>query len=331
MRRPVFETKQRLLSLLSAEQFLSGKELAQQLGITRSAIARHVKELSLLGVDIFSVKGKGHKLAQPLDLIEEDKLAHMLQGVRPESAELHVFPMIDSTNQFWLTRKNETIASGSACFAECQTAGRGRRGRQWQSPLGAALYFSMWWRSTSNLSELMGLSVAVGLAVTRWLNRLQVPAQVKWPNDVYVEGQKIAGILVELEAAANGCGQAVIGIGLNVALPSSAAEQIDQAWTQLSDHLPQALSRTELAASLYQALFECLSQFELNGLESAIQDWAHYDYFYNQPIRLLMGQHEIHGICRGVDGHGALLVEGAEGIKSYFGGEISVRGQDATG
>lgn len=331
MRRPVFETKRKLLALLSADRFSAGPWLADELGITRSAIARHVKELVELGVDIYSVKGKGHKLAKAVELIDEAHLLELVSSQLPDAAQLHLFPVIDSTNQFWLERRAEGAVSGSGCFAECQTAGRGRRGRQWQSPLGAALYFSMWWQSESNLSELMGLSVAVGLAMTRWLNQLGVEAQVKWPNDIYVEGKKIAGILVELEAGADGCGRAIIGIGLNVALPNTATAAIDQAWTQLKDHLPAPISRTKLAASLYKEVLACLQQFESEGLAPCIQDWPSYDYFIDQPIRLLMGQHQIEGLCRGVDGHGALVVETDEGTKSYFGGEISVRGQDVTG
>lgn len=331
MRRPVFETKQKLLTKLSAERFVSGQQLADELQVTRSAVARHVKELVELGVDIYSVKGKGHRLAKPLELIDEQELKKQLAEVVPQQAQLHVFPVIDSTNQFWLDKRADHAVSGSGCFAECQTAGRGRRGRQWQSPLGAAVYFSMWWQSALNLSELMGLSVAVGLAITRWLNELDVPAKVKWPNDIYVKGQKIAGILVELETREDGCGQAVIGVGLNIALPEASANQIDQAWTQLQDHLPKKISRTELAASLYRSLLSCLQQFELEGLAPCIEDWQQFDHFAEQPIRLIMGPHEVHGICKGVDGHGALLVESDEGIKSYFGGEISVRGQDAAG
>ena len=329
MRRPVFKTKQQLLTRLSAEQFISGQLLANELEISRSAIARHVKELAELGLDIYSVKGKGYRLAKPVDLIDQQQLQNLLQETLPEMAQLHVFPVIDSTNQFWLDKRADLAVSGSGCFAECQTAGRGRRGRKWQSPLGASLYFSMWWQSNSNLSELMGLSVAVGLALTRWLNQQGVPAKVKWPNDIYVNAEKIAGILVELDTRADGCGQAVIGIGLNVALPETATNQIEQAWTQLEDHLPDPVSRTELAASLYETVLHCLQQFEQSGLASCISDWSLYDHFGNQSIRLLMGQHEIEGICKGIDGNGALLVETVAGMKSYFGGEISLRGQDA--
>ncbi len=331
MRRAVFETKQQLLNKLSAHSFRSGQQLAEELAISRAAIARHVKELLAYGVDIYSVKGKGYKLARPLDLIDREELAKAIAGCLPDGAQLHVYPLLDSTNQYWLERKQQQLVSGSACFAECQTAGRGRRGRQWLSPLGAALYFSMWWQSQSNISELMGLSVSLGLAITRWLNQLGVPAQVKWPNDIYVTGKKIAGILVELEALNDGRGQAVIGVGLNVKLPEESAATIDQPWTQLADHLDESYSRTALAAGLYQTIFHCMQQFEAQGLDASLEDWNSYDHFAEQPITLLMGQHRIEGICRGVDGHGALLVETTQGLKSFFGGEISIRGTYAAG
>ncbi len=330
MRRALCKTKQAILRRLSANAFCSGQELAEELDISRSAVARHVKELNEQGVDIFSVKGKGYKLAKPLDLIQIEPLQSLLDASL-QGAELHVFPSIDSTNQFWLDQPSRSIPNGSACFAEYQSAGRGRRGRQWHSPMGAAIYFSTWWQSGLNLSELMGLSVAMGLAVTRWLNSLGAPAQVKWPNDIYIQGKKVAGILVELDAQPDGRGRAVVGVGLNVQLPQQAQSHIDQPWTQLADHLQPLPCRTELAAGLYQAIRACLEQFESEGLAHTIEDWARWDFYYGKPICLLMGQHQISGICRGVDGQGALRVESEQGLKSYFGGEISVRGADVTG
>ncbi|MCM2681455.1 bifunctional biotin--[acetyl-CoA-carboxylase] ligase/biotin operon repressor BirA [Echinimonas agarilytica] len=328
MRKAAFETKRRLLVALRDDCFISGQELAEQFDISRAAISRHVKELEELGVDIYSVKGRGYKLAKPLDLIEAPALAALTGAYLPLGAELLLFPVIDSTNQHWMQQNHADLVSGSACFAECQTAGRGRRGRTWQSPFGASLYFSMWWQSQNNLSEMMGLSVAVGVALTRWMNRLGVNAKVKWPNDIYIEHKKVSGVLVELDAQSDGRGLAVVGIGLNVSMPSAAGALIDQAWTDLSSHLPIAMSRTELAAGLYQTILNCLEQFEQGGLQACIQDWDDYDEFAGQSVRLSMGQHDVEGICRGVDGHGALQVEVGGVVKSYFGGEISVRGCD---
>lgn len=331
MRKPAFESKRAILAKLSAEQFISGTQLAEQLNISRAAIARHVTELQQLGVDIFAVKGRGYRLAQPLDLIAPDKLEGLLQASLPAQAKLHVVPIIDSTNQFWLNKKDDHVASGSACFAESQSAGRGRRGRTWQSPFGAALYCSVWWRSQNNLSELMGLSVAIGLAITRWLHQLGVPAKVKWPNDIYIEQQKVAGILVELEGRPDGCGSAVVGVGLNIHLPKASSEQIDQPWTHLHQWLSPLPNRTELAAGLYQAVIESLQTFESGGLQTCLADWSQYDVFTDKPVSLLMGSHHIDGICRGVDGQGALLVETAEGVRSFFGGELSLRQANVIG
>ncbi|MBD1390517.1 bifunctional biotin--[acetyl-CoA-carboxylase] ligase/biotin operon repressor BirA [Neiella sp. HB171785] len=329
MRKPAFESKRTILEQLSAERFISGTELAEHLAISRSAIARHISELQQLGVDIYVVKGKGYKLATSLDLIDVTKLAALTECYRPDGAELHVFPLIDSTNQFWLNRQPQTPASASVCFAECQSAGRGRRGRAWQSPFGGALYCSVWWRSEHNLSELMGLSVAIGLALTRWLVTLGAPAQVKWPNDIYIKQQKVAGILVELESGKDGKGAAVIGVGLNIKLPSSTTAAIDQPWTELSQWLTPLPSRTEIAAGLYRTLIECLNEFESGGLQQCLADWSRHDVFADQAIRLLMGDHQVAGICRGVDGQGALVIENEQGRRSYFGGEISVRPVDA--
>ncbi|MBW8191658.1 bifunctional biotin--[acetyl-CoA-carboxylase] ligase/biotin operon repressor BirA [Neiella marina] len=325
MRKPAFESKRDILSTLSANAFVSGTELADQFAISRAAIARHVSELQALGVDIFAVKGKGYRLAQTLDLIDPELLKQRLTPRISADAELHVLPLVDSTNQFWLNKKDQNVASGSACWAECQSAGRGRRGRSWQSPFGAALYCSVWWQSQCNLSELMGLSVAVGLAMTRWLQQMGVPAQVKWPNDIYIDNKKVAGILVELESRSDGCGSAVVGVGLNVNLPKQASDQIDQPWTDLSQWLKPVPPRTNLAAGLYQAIVDCLEAFERGGLQHCLTDWSRYDVYHDQAVCLVMGAHQIQGVCRGVDGQGALLVETQDGLRSFFGGELSLR------
>ncbi|GGA84592.1 bifunctional ligase/repressor BirA [Neiella marina] len=325
MRKPTFESKRAILQQLSADNFVSGTDLAARLQISRSAIARHISELQDLGVDIYVVKGRGYKLGARLDLIESEVLAMLIDDWRPQDAELHVYPLIDSTNQFWLDRHPQQPPSASVCFAECQSAGRGRRGRSWQSPFGGALYCSVWWRSDNNLSELMGLSVAIGLALTRWLVDLGVPAQVKWPNDIYIKQKKVAGILVELESGKDGKGSAVVGVGLNIKLPDSVSANIDQPWTDLSQWLVPLPARTQLAAGLYQALVECLQRFEAGGLQQCLADWPKHDVYADKAIRLQMGDHQVAGICRGVDGQGALVIETGDGRRSFFGGEISVR------
>ena len=189
--------RQTLITLLSDGQFHSGEQLGEQLGISRAAVSKHMAALKELGLDLFSLTGKGYRLAVPMALYDEAQL----QALAP-MAPVHCFPVIDSTNQYLLERVNQ-LSSGESCLAECQTAGRGRRGKPWVSPFGCQLILSMYWRLEQGMAAAMGLSLAVGVAVVQALESLGYPGvELKWPNDLYYQGRKLAGILVEMSGSA---------------------------------------------------------------------------------------------------------------------------------
>jgi BirA family biotin operon repressor/biotin-[acetyl-CoA-carboxylase] ligase len=148
--------------------------------------------------------------------------------------------------------------------------------------------------------------------------------QLKWPNDIYAQGRKLAGVLIEAEGQMGGTCECVLGIGLNVALPTNTTG-IDQAWIDLAQLSDQALDRNRLAAYLLEELQTTLVKFEASGLQPFVERWRDLDVYCDQPVKLIMGQKVVYGICRGIDNNGALLLE-AEGVKrAYHGGEISVR------
>lgn len=312
----------KLLTILSDNLFHSGETLGITLGISRAAISNHIKVLSSLGLDIFSVTGKGYCLAQPLTLLDSNKIIAQLTSI--DSAEVEVLNVIGSTNQY-LKDKSTELKNGHTCLAEAQTAGRGRHGRKWVSPYASSLYLSMHWSFGGGYSVLGGLSLAVGVAIVNALNQCGVQnVQLKWPNDIYAQGKKLAGVLIEVEGQiGSGC-QAIIGIGVNVTLPENIQE-IDQPWIDLSQLLEPTVDRNFLAGTLICELSKSLSLFELNGLEPFISKWKELDVFANQAVKLLIGQQVISGICRGIDSSGAILLETKQGIKAYHGGEISVR------
>lgn len=315
--------RQTLISLLSDGQFHSGEQLGEQLGISRAAVSKHMAALKELGLDLFSLTGKGYRLAVPMALYEEEQL----QALAP-MAPVHCFPVIDSTNQYLLERVNQ-LQSGESCLAECQTAGRGRRGKPWVSPFGCQLILSMFWRLEQGMAAAMGLSLAVGVAVVQALESLGYPGvELKWPNDLYYQGRKLAGILVEMSGSAGASCHLVIGVGLNLAMPSREAERIDQAWSELRHIQPELVDRNLLAGRVIEHLQQAMLTFEQEGLASFVADWNRLDHFAGRPVRLLMGEQEIRGVARGIDDRGALRLETEEGIKFYLGGEISLRRGD---
>lgn len=314
--------RSQIIVRLASGHFCSGEVLGEELGISRAAISGHVKTLIALGLDIFSVTGKGYRLASPIQLLDRTKIT----AYRSEdnTTLLEVLNVIDSTNQY-LKDKLAELDNGHACIAEAQTAGRGRHGRVWVSPFGASLYLSMYWSFAGGYQAVGGLSLAVGVAVVSALNKVGVTdVRLKWPNDIYAQGKKLAGVLIEAEGQMGGVCECVLGVGLNVALPVNTTG-IDQAWidlAQLSDH---SLDRNRLAAYLLEELQAALEKFEEFGLEPFVKRWRDLDVYCDQPIKLIMGQKVVHGICRGIDNNGALLLE-TEGVRrAYHGGEISVR------
>ncbi|MFZ3403494.1 bifunctional biotin--[acetyl-CoA-carboxylase] ligase/biotin operon repressor BirA [Aeromonas salmonicida] len=315
--------RQTLITLLSDGQFHSGEQLGEQLGISRAAVGKHMAALKELGLDLFSLTGKGYRLAVPMVLYDQAQL----QALAP-MAPVHCFPVIDSTNQYLLERVNQ-LQSGESCLAECQTAGRGRRGKPWVSPFGCQLILSMYWRLEQGMAAAMGLSLAVGVAVVQALESLGYPGvELKWPNDLYYQGRKLAGILVEMSGSAGASCNLVIGVGLNLAMPAREGERIDQAWSELRHIQPELVDRNLLAARMLGHLQQAMLTFEQQGLSHFVDDWNRLDHFAGRPVRLLMGEQEIRGIARGIDDRGALRLETSEGIKFYLGGEISLRRGD---
>ena len=239
-----------ILNALNQGGFISGQVLGEQLGISRAAISKHIKSLQEMGLDIFKVTGKGYSLNSQVGLLNQAQIQQHYQALGATTAKVEVHPIIDSTNSELMRRiqaKTE-LESGTVIVAEMQQLGRGRRGRVWQSPFGANLYYSYFWRLDDGIQAAMGVSIVVGLAVYDAIKALyNIEVELKWPNDIYLNKQKLAGVLVELDAQPQGPCQLVIGIGINLQMPESFSQHIDRAWTDLSQHTQQ-LNKNQLVA-----------------------------------------------------------------------------------
>ncbi len=318
--------REQLIRKLSQGRFISGQLLADELAVSRAAISKHIKVLNDMGLDIFSVKGKGYRLANPITLLDEQQLSHKLLQLKCDN-RVDVHTIIDSTNSYLMRRLPNNVLNGQACIAEYQSAGRGRRGKQWQSPFGSHLYLSLYWQLNQGLSAAMGLSLAVGIAVSEVLaNDYAMDVQLKWPNDIYYQGRKLAGILIELDAQSEDSAHSVIGLGLNVHMPKHSAEEIDQPWADLTQALGEGVDRNILAAKLIAGIMNKLELHQQFGLAPMVTDWRKRDFFYNKPVRLITGSKEVRGTCQGINNKGALLMD-VDGItQPFYGGEISLRG-----
>lgn len=322
MRKKAAITRSLLIQQLADGQFNSGEALGELVGVSRSAIANHIKYLSDIGLDVFSVKGRGYRLAAPLQLLSHQRILDLIGQQDPTM--LAVISVIDSTNTYVKERLHE-LPQGFVCLAEAQTSGRGRRGKTWVSPFGSSIYMSMAWTFKGGYQSMAGLSLLVGIAINRSLKRMGVDdCKLKWPNDVYHNLKKLAGILVEVEGQVGSDANSVIGIGINIDLPSSV-DDIDQPYVDLVSIINKPVDRNELVALIITILTDMLREFEIKGLAPFLAEWKEADLFYNEYVYLQSGSNRIHGMSKGINEGGALLLENAGKITPHHGGEISVR------
>jgi BirA family biotin operon repressor/biotin-[acetyl-CoA-carboxylase] ligase len=323
----ISDKQKKILSLLADGEFHSGTELADALGISRSAIWKQLSGLAELGLQHSAVSGKGYRLDNALELLDVSKINEVVTdqaGALISSFEIH--DQIDSTNRYLVERSQNNGLSGSVCFAEYQTAGKGRRGRQWVSPYGSNIYLSILWRFQQGPAAISGLSLAIGVAVIRALKQHQISdIGLKWPNDIYSQGKKLGGILVEVSGETDGPCSAVIGLGLNLFLPETQAEGITQVWTDLSKITGQSqLSRNQLAGILLNHLLPVIAEYESVGIQAYLDEWRSYDCLSGKSATLFIGQQQFEGIVQGIDDNGMLLIKRPDGnVQTFASGEVS--------
>lgn len=315
-----------ILRLLADGRFQSGEEIARHFGVTRATVWNALKDAEALGVQLFSVRGRGYRLPEPIHLLEHDSVLDAI-GQQRTWFNLELHDHLESTNSYLMKQASTGCAHATCVAASLQTKGRGRRGRAWQAGLGASLTFSLLWRFQAGASALSGLSLAVGVAIIRALHAVGVTeAQLKWPNDVLVHQHKLAGILIELQGDMEGPSAAVIGIGLNLRLPEHVKRHIDQAATDLQSLMRPPPNPSELLGLLLKHLAEVLNEFEHNGFEKLRDEWIRHHAFHHQPVLMLLPDgRQSHGVVVDVASDGVLMVETATGIQRFAAGEISLR------
>ena len=316
---------QQLIRLLADGQFRSGSQLGDILGISRAAVWKRAQRLNDFGLALESVKGKGYRLAQPVELLDPEYLQDYLAN-RAVPVDLHYTFVTDSTNADALAAAGH--AEKPAVFiAECQQAGRGRRGRQWQSPFAANHYLSIRYPLQGGFAALGGLSLAVGVAVADALTSLMpgLPVGLKWPNDLLVKGAKLGGVLIELAGEMEGRVDVVVGVGINGRMTAAQAEGIDQRWTDLVTEMGAVPSRNQIAAEVLSRLLEMLATFSTQGFSPLMSRYECYDQVAGKQVQVQSADQVLFGVAIGVSPDGALRLETADGLKELYGGEVSLR------
>lgn len=303
-----------------ASGYLTLAELQQRAGLSASRVADGLAELQQRGYQIEVNPHFGCRLVETPDQLTADGIRALL-AARVIGREIQVFAETTSTNDVVARLARTATPEGITVFAEAQTAGRGRRGRVWHSPRGTGLWFSVLLRPPWPLEAHTRLTIAAGSAVARTIRQCtQLDARVKWPNDVTVQGRKVAGVLTEA-----GPGYAILGIGVNVNTTAAAfpAELREQA-TSLRLASGRGQDRVELAARLLAALDAeyARAQADFDAVAAA---WAERCDTLGQQLVVTMGTRRVEGLAHALDGDGALLLRKDNGqIERICGGDIVV-------
>ena len=308
-----------LLAMLGDGAEHSGGDLAVRLGVTRAAVWNHIEKLREQGVDVLATPRRGYYLREGFEALDSGSIRATLamQGCTLYR-ELDAVTVTDSTNEQLLQAARARDIHACVLLAEYQTAGRGRRGDRWLSAPGSGLCMSLGWRFDAPPATFSALSLVVGFALVSALRELGVEqAMLKWPNDIVCRGAKLAGILIEMRSEAGGPCVTVIGIGLNIHLSDSAREQIGRPAGGYLEAGGNRLSRNQLAGVLLARLASALDEFAVQGFAPFRTRWAACDALADHQVRLELPGRVVEGIARGVDEHGALMIEHG-GLRERF-------------
>jgi len=310
------------------DAFVSGEALAEELGISRTAVWKHLKRLKEEGLPIETKRSKGYRLSGPVETFNETNISAGL-ATSFIGHKILFFDTLNSTNDKAFQLARQGAPEGTVVISETQAGGRGRLGRLWASPPGLNIYASVILRPRAAPHELQGITllaaVAVAEAVAHFTTR---PPSVKWPNDVLLDSKKVAGILMEMHTEAEMASFVIAGIGVNI---NMTKDKIPAGLTQKATSVISAsgghVSRTAFAQKLFLSLEIWYKTFLEKGLSAIITAWRKYFTSEGKPIRVRSIQKTIDGVCLGVADDGALLVRLTSGAtERVLAGDI-VRGE----
>lgn len=304
--------------------------MAGSCGVSRNAIWKAVAGLRALGLTVHAVANRGYRIPNASALLDPQLIQQALPA--PVASRLRQGQCVwrtASTNLDLLARAPGPIGSFDFLTAECQVQGRGRRARSWFAPPCGAICLSLTWNFAALPADASAMSLAVGVCVLRALKQVGVSGiTLKWPNDVVVSGEKLAGILIELRAEAGGPAYVVVGIGMNVVLGDTVHRQIEAAGNRACDLLAlgiQRADRNQLVAALISETAMGLQQYERDGFASFLPEWRDADALAGKVVVVSSDAANVTGHARGIDLDGALCLQTRDGLQRFVTGDVSVR------
>lgn len=323
-----------ILRILSDGNYCSLSSLASQLHSTPTIISNAIEVIDRDGLaDVAKLDGLGYRCCSPIVWLDPSVILHF-SGSASISLHfaIHIIDTIESTNAFLLSKINVYQCSNdrvTVVAAEYQTGGRGRLGRKWYTGVGDSLTFSLRWYFMQDASKLAGLSLVIGIAIIRVLKLFAIEyANLKWPNDVLFNSQKLAGILIELRGNVTGSCFAIIGIGINFELSDKIKATVnqDQSITDLFAITGKKIDRNIFLGFLLAELYGILQDFEQKGFSFFKQEWLSYQCYDGNFVKLTLPDSTvIEGIVAGINDDGSINLITSSGEKSFNVGDISIR------
>jgi BirA family transcriptional regulator, biotin operon repressor / biotin---[acetyl-CoA-carboxylase] ligase len=308
---------------------VSGAELSQRLGVTRAAIWARMRELREVGYQIEAGPHLGYRLVGAPDLLHADDLLARLGTIRVVGRDIRVFKETTSTNDVAEKLARDGVKEGVVIFAESQSRGRGRLGRRWLSPASKGLWFSVLLRPDLRPQSCTQLTVASATALRRAIQQQTgLECRIKWPNDILVNGRKIAGILTELNAELDHVRYLILGIGVDVNMTvTDFPPELRQISSSLCIESGKAVSRPELAVSVLRALDQDYTRICAGGFEQVADEWEEHCQTLGCEVSIRTGNREIRGRAEALDEQGCLLLRTEHGhVERVVGGDVTLAG-----
>lgn len=323
-------TDARILSALrrSTNGGVSGAELSQRLGISRAAIWARIEELRSLGYDIAASPHQGYQLLSVPDVLHADDLLSLVDGTRTVGRDIRVFQETSSTNDIVEKLARDGVKEGVVVFAESQTRGRGRLGRQWLSPPRKGLWFSVLLRPDLRPQAATQLTVAAATALVRAIrDQTGLTPEIKWPNDILIKGRKVAGVLTELSAELDHIKHLTLGIGVDVNLTASEfPTELRKAATSLKIEAGRPVHRAELAAAILRELDTDYERIRAQRFDQISDEWEAHCATLGCRVTIHIGNRLLQGVAEALDDDGALLLRTQHGrLERIIGGDVSLQ------
>ncbi|QXM07256.1 biotin--[acetyl-CoA-carboxylase] ligase [Crassaminicella indica] len=311
------------------DAFISGEELSKKIGVTRTAVWKHIKQLKEEGYEIESVSRKGYRLTKEPDTLDADVLEIELASKNIGSKIYH-FESIDSTNNMAKKMASEGAAEGTIIIAEEQTGGRGRLGRTWVSPKGTGIWMSIILRPNIAPTEAAKITQITAAAVASGLRKIiGEDVGIKWPNDIIIHRKKVCGILTELSAELNSVNYIVVGIGINVNMDTKDfPEEVRRIATSIKACVGRTVSRKNIVKEILHSFEELYSDFTYNkNIKKSIEICKKYSVTLGKEVKIKNKEKEVVAKAIDLTEDGQLLIKNQSGvIEKVFSGEVSVRG-----